>query len=262
MAKADKAVTPAGSKLPAKNDPWSKAVTETGGYGDENVRNEDIIIPRLKIVQAQTKSKEPEWKDGDIVEVVSKKSYGPAINVVPLLIWNSRVYFNDDFTMRCRAALGVVSTQGEFLTRVCSECEHSQWKDRDKPDCNLVHNLAIIEANDLRDASKNGVIIPPMILTLSGASAKIAKQIMTALRIQTRKENRPIFSLMLELQTQEVQGKKGNFYTYTHKIKSLPPELAPFLTALYKQYKAMNIDTDQAVAEEVQETDGHTDNTV
>ncbi len=221
---------------------WGEAVEDAGGYGDENIDNEDLKYPRLKIVQPSTKEK-GEAKDGDIVEVISGENYGDSIQVIPLNMWKSRVLFDDDYHLQCGSPDSLTSNSGDKSGTKCVECPESKWGDNnEKPPCNLQYNFAVAEVSQLKDAVKNKAMLPPLVINMSGANSTAAKEIQTALRMMTRKTNRPIFAFVLELKTDKGKSNKGSYYVYKFSIKNVPSEYAGYLTELYKQYQKVNID--------------------
>ena len=237
IAKAD---TP---KALAKDDKvWGDAVEQSGGYGDENIDNEDLKYPRLKIVQPSTQEK-GEAKDGDVIEVISGENYGNTIQVVPLNMWKSRVNFDEDYRLKCGSSDSLVANNGEKAGTKCVECSESKWGDNnEKPVCNLQYNFAVAEVSQLKGAVENKTMLPPLVINMGGANSTAAKEIQTALRMMTRKTNRPIFAFVLELSTEKGKSTKGQYFVYKFKIKNVPGEYAGYLTELYKQYQKVKIE--------------------
>lgn len=122
MAKKPTAVskTPAAPAAPAQQQPGTAVATaEEGkamilvgdqqdlshikagpGRGNENVKTEDLVIPRLEIVQSQSKclvTGAPEFidgaKQGDLINSVTRQNYGREVFIVPVhyakqwLVW-------------------------------------------------------------------------------------------------------------------------------------------------------------------------------
>jgi hypothetical protein len=73
-------------------------LTQGEGRGSENVSSQDLIIPRLEIVQATSpiKDEDEDAKDGYIYNSVTKEMYGNRVHVLPIffrkefLVWAIR----------------------------------------------------------------------------------------------------------------------------------------------------------------------------
>ncbi len=85
--------------------------------GTDNIGKEDLIMPRIKVVQAMTKEKH-ESQPGEWLHNISGKGYGKEVTVIPIVHWKSNIMFNDALKIECRSYDGKVDLEGKS----CNEC--------------------------------------------------------------------------------------------------------------------------------------------
>lgn len=134
--------------------------------GMENVDDEDIIQPRMKLNQSLSPMVEDELaKPGDYANSLSGTVYGPKIVFQPIIYGKTRIMWKglEESGWECRSEDGKV---GDVYGN-CKECKYSKWgNDKERgdstpPACNLVHNfLAIVREPE--DFVGDMIVIPFM----------------------------------------------------------------------------------------------------
>lgn len=216
--------------------------------GMEKLNPDDFTVPRLKLVQAQTKD------DGaqDHLGQWYRRDTGTYIKNPRLLmvgVAKSRVLFEKPYTGKsdplCRSDDSemprpefrfktlVVNGQSVDTTDLCEECLLSKWgENNERPACDLTENFAFITDDG-----------EPVVVSFSGSAAKVATQIKNLARVATIKHD----PLYIELSSRLEKGRIGNYYVpVVTKIADVPPVLAQ----IANQYNGINLAS--RAADEVQ----------
>jgi hypothetical protein len=99
-------------------------------YGFEETDSKDIIIPRIKDVQALSPERhDGEASEGDIINSLTKESV-KGLRFIPIKQYYSNINWNPDrgaeLRMLCRSLDGRVG-QGEEGSLVCAQCKKNQF---------------------------------------------------------------------------------------------------------------------------------------
>ena len=155
-------------------------VMGSADLGFENFTAEDMIIPRLRLMQPSSddvvgnKCKAGEFQDsltGDIL--------GTEVEVVLLKMQNGAVLFGDktkgEEGMLCRSPDGIMSMNGD----VCKDCPFGEyhmgeWKEEKPPRCSSTKDFTIVTRLSL-----SGLENRPMVMTFRRTSYKAGKSLAT-----------------------------------------------------------------------------------
>lgn len=212
------AVVPAGESLPS--------------FGAGNIRAENLIPPRVKVVQLMSKERSDGRADaGDFFNTLTGESYGPELKFAPIRTFMNRVLLVRDeklsevnaalkptgikldkssSTLRDRT-LDMVQGVGDVALR-CDECPLSQWQGREVPPlCTEVYNVAAItELGDL------------IFLQFQKTSARTGKQMFSMVRLGSA--GAAPYARFYEVKTNEISNTKGTFFEINaRKLQETPP---------------------------------------
>lgn len=182
----DKVEAPSAAKQPEvpKKDlavaPQGRAVATRGGgalagRGFENIEKSDLLLPRLKLLQAMSPEvNDLNQKPGTMFIGLSNKNYGEKIVVIPVLHFRSRIKWNpkdDGGGIDCSAPDGKTPRETKYAAN-CAACQYPNWRPEEKkkkdqqPQCTLYDNFLC-----LVDGATEPVIIP-----FERSKAKVAKK--------------------------------------------------------------------------------------
>lgn len=217
----------AGSMIVQSDVPPEYVRVEGPGRGSENVGTEDLIIPRLEIVQALSPAITPNdpgfipgAKQGDLINSASRKVYGDSVFVVPVhysklwLVWRDR--------QAGGGFLGAYGTPQEAEAR--AEKEGGQ-----KAGVSIVdtptHLCLLID-------TKSGEVNEIMI-SMPRTKAKISRQWNSMIKLAGGDR----FSRVYRIGTQSQKNAKGTFYNFT--VAQLGFPVRPVYEAAEKLYEAI-----------------------
>lgn len=103
--------------------------------GLENANSEDILIPRIKLLQAlspEVQEPNSNLKPGDFVNSVSGEKLPNPLTVIPILFLKSRIKFmprESGGGIDCRSQDGIRPSFGKMYQAFCKICQFSQWNE-------------------------------------------------------------------------------------------------------------------------------------
>ena len=180
----------------------------------ENVQQEDIIFPRMRLMQAMSDLvSSGEARPGEVLLNIDGHKYnepGKPIDIIPLFYWHSRIMFAPMDAwggVLCKAdngRMGIGNPGGECMT-----CDYKEWRTSDagkqvSPDCNRVHNFAVIcpsETGEHRIA----------ILPLSKTSFRIGTTLLNRMRVLKG----PSFAYAFRLSTEMREGSMAKYWAFS-----------------------------------------------
>lgn len=180
--------------------------------GSENVTKDDIIIPRLGLVQAlspETKKKEPEYiegiEQGQLFNTVTREIYGSEVLIVP-------VYFDKPYLLwRDRDSGGGFG--GQYLTMeeaeeaIAGQDDPDKWEATDTP----THICLVISGDKV-----NEIAIP-----MPRSKAKISRQLNSIIRMV----GGPRFSRVYKVSgVEEKNSKNQDFWNFKIEMVGYPSE--------------------------------------
>jgi len=165
-----------------------KALGGLNGDFTENMIEEDIVYPRLRLMQPLSDLvNEGVASPGQVVLNIDGHTYnapGGRIEFIPLYYWHSRLYFSsleDGGGILCRAEDG---KRGDGTPGgLCSQCGMKEWgmdgERRIPPSCLRIHNFAVLIP---KETGEHRIAILPF----SKTSFKVGSTILNRLRMQKR----------------------------------------------------------------------------
>ena len=190
-----------------------------------NIEQEDRIIPRLKIMQSNSPEvDEGIAKAGELVNSVSKKSYGKVINFVPVMWWKSRIDWaprDQGGEIICQARDAV--TGSNFGP--CAECDYSKWVQKEPPICTAIINiLGLIGAEVVA-------------ISFMKTSYTTGKQLINLFNYKRF----DIFNFQYELGTKQEENALGKFQVLYFKNMNTPVDDTTYkiCSAIYENFAQM-----------------------
>ena len=246
------------TKLAAPVGSTPDYVKRGNAEGLENVSPNDIVLPRIKLMQALS----PEvtagkFKPGDMVNSLTGLKYAGAIEFIPVLHYKSRMFWQDRSkgnAVLCSAPDGKKPIDPNAAPKIakqlkiavfpkainnCDECPFSQFateeddpKDR-APKCTYYHNFPILIKGDRL----------PSALAMSRTKLKVGQNLLSL--AMTAGEAIPIYSKYYKL-TSILEKKNNNTY-YNFVIEPAgwaTEEEYQHVSALCKSYKGLHINVE------------------
>ncbi len=180
--------------------------------GQTNLDAGDLIMPRIKIVQAMSgEAQNEDARVGDLYNTLTGENFGPELNFIPLLPFKQRIFISrPERRALIEAQLGRDLSEGDGLKcrsfdmytgqgdpgGPCNDCPLSKWRANEPPTCSETYNVAAMtELGDL------------IILSFSKSSAKTGKRLFSMLRLQHEKPWARVFTVT----TRRESNAKGTF---------------------------------------------------
>lgn len=174
--------------------------------GTDTIDPNDIVIPRLKIVQSTTQVKQvANLKDGEFYNSLTNEPYGAQVSIFVLLYWKSRVWFTDDFKMRGTIYMDAATKEQIKFGNEIEFCESNWDKGID------AFNYMVVTDKELNNALKKGELPFPSIYSCMSASMKYARQLNGKLKADSLKKL-PIYSHLITIKTQLEKFTKGQAF--------------------------------------------------
>lgn len=222
-----------------------------GNVGFENVRQEDITLPRLSIAQSispQVQKDDPlqikGLEVGQFFNTVTEQIYGETVRITPLFYFPSRILFpprGSNEPERCRATKldedGRL-IEGRITPEGCDACPHSVFRMQpdgsNRPDCTKFMNyICAIHRNDGR--------LEPIAWSVKSKMIKPTKR----WNGKIRAEPLPGFCLYFDFATKAERASKGTFYNIVYsKAFTVDDEKAPKLEALFAHWSNVEFKID------------------
>lgn len=225
MAKKDATVAIAGS-VATVNPSAAPALFETEmpdflkgqntERGSENVRTEDLVIPRIEIVQALSPVKDeseagyiPGAKEADLYNVVTRTLYGKAVLVIPIffrkefLVWKRRIKgqplnSTDQFQ-------GSYQSMEEAEAKIATMENPDGWEIIDTPQ----HFCLLLKSDGTTEEA---------VISMARTKAKVSRKWNSLIRIAGGDR----FSRVYELGGVKEENAFGKFYNYHVQMAGFP----------------------------------------
>lgn len=213
--------------------------------GSEEVRSEDIIIPRVELVQSLSKvrsKKDPAYiegaGEGDLYNNVTRRLYGPAVTVCP-------IYFRKEWLLWRDLDLGggfggAYPDQASAQTAVQQMEKPEEWEIVD------TNQHFVLVVND--DGS-----VEEAVISMAKTKAKCSRQWNSLVRIN----GGPRFSRLYEIRGIAEQNKVGQEY-YSLGVKNIgfvTEEIFKHAEQVYELVKSGAATVDRSVEEDAEEYD-------
>lgn len=169
-----------------------KAGLPTEIVGQDDIRKEDLLLPRVKLCQGGTKEvKDGKAKVGQFINSVTGEIYADdKLEFVPCAHFLQRIKFTEQLTVECIAS----DIKNGSLYGQCDRCNYKEFnlasgeKKAQGPECNLVYGFLGMVIKEL--ASKSPQIVDPCImLSITSTSTPCAKKILSTYKLSKTKLN-------------------------------------------------------------------------
>jgi len=216
--KTAEAPKPAKGTTALANRPQRPVARTTGaklsGKGFENLSREDILLPRILLLQAQSPQvMESDETPGTFFLNLGNKNIGAKITITPVLHYRSRIKWiprDDGGGIDCSAQDARVPGSTKYAPD-CASCEHKDWSNDPKkskkeqaPECVLYENFVVLVGDSTE----------PVILSMSKSSGKVAKKFYSMAAVKGGN----FFDYAYELTVAKDKNDKGQTY-FNYVIK-------------------------------------------
>jgi len=200
--------------------PLDYATQKVDLTGREHIDASDLILPRLKLLQATSDEcmdeDTPDAKPGKLFHSGAKEVFDPPIRTLFVAHTKSRGMFPKEDNPRFQGLSRCISRDGITGDTYgdCSECAYLKWGDRNEPPlCSDSHNFTALTP------------FGPAIVRFSRTSYKTARELLTTWHMSPK----PLFCHPVQLgvrrDTKEIQGKNVTFFKL--EVKWLQRETVP-----------------------------------
>lgn len=212
---------------------------ESAHEGLENVGSDEIILPRLAILQATSPlTREDGYKQGDLVNSLTGHNFGKKLEFFPLIFFVSRTNWVDNTVVGgpidCQARDGEHGTKKDaaHAMGLCQSCVFSQWSDGEPPHCTQFKNVLLIPK--VADAT-------PMAFSAKRSAVKPTNLFLSAAAMLRRKDKPvPFYGSSWFIESELKQNDEGTFYVprFTRGTLIEDPVAFMSLRSLYQEMKA------------------------
>lgn len=206
--------------------------------GFEEAHNEDIMIPRLKVMQAMSQERSDGIAvEGDIINSLTLES-AKGKKFIPIKVYYSNFRWNPDRTAEkailCRSYDGRIGNDGENML-VCADCRLNQFDNsktgRDaQPQCTTYINfLGILEDSPM-----------PVILSFAKTSFNEGKRLLSV----AKSMRKSLWAYSYIIDTKKNTKDKQSWYVLTTRMSgNTPQELQEVAYDIFKMYETAVLET-------------------
>lgn len=236
----DSAMTKSESSLPVKG------IVDGVVPGFEFLGKEDLIVPRLALVQAQSNCIDPTNDDapkaGQFVNTVTMDVYDSPVQIVALVFRKAAIMFGEKLgdPMLCRSLDAIIGTPNGPCIQ-CDDYYAGPWSDDNKPPkCTELFETAVALYDEETPL--------PLILSMSRTGVKMAKQWRTTAKYESARTRMPLFSQVYDVKSDYVQSDKGNYFKYiierNNKLEAAWQKFMPLYEMLVGMYHQGKVTSD------------------
>lgn len=211
--KREEALTTQTNKAPLARIP-------EGPIGQENIEPEDLVIPRIRLLQPLSKEVVERKSEAGHFAISITGEILPKLQILFFYHTKSRVCFARAIDKAAGEGVACISMDAKLGSRGenCAECALSMWDDTVKvadrvkgqktsgPECNLCFNYPCFVLN-----SQNPDM--PVALSVMRTSLKIGREINSFIRLCRAQWWTKVFEVYSELR----KGEKGSYYVFAYK---------------------------------------------
>lgn len=178
--------------------------------GFENFSIDDLIIPRIRLLQdSSTSVKAKQAESGMFQDSLTEELLGDKVEVVPLNFKNGAVFFRVGDGLVCKSNDGVSSFKGDL----CASCPFNEYHgafkaDGTPPKCKSTKEFLVLKRDSLENKAPY-----PMILTFLGGSYPAGKTMASMARLT----GEDIFNKSYIISKSIKPYKKGSAFVMTVK---------------------------------------------
>lgn len=240
--------------------------TNKGVSGLENIDSSDIVMPKVKLLQAMSlEASKGLGKPGEFLNVTTGE-VADMSDIILLCMQHSRIRFSTPFKRGeaplCRSLDGIRSTDGVE----CKNCQYADWDNiaegKNKPDCNLGYTWLAMPYNE------NGEYTIPFRVIVAGAGITEMKKFITNVNCTAAPLGLPMWVFRYEAKSEQVEKDGNIFFVPKFSIKKnadgspmfINPKFKDQIKGVYESWTSMmnqinKFDLDNA-DEMAQETEG------
>lgn len=208
-------------------------------YGFEETKPEDIIIPRIKVIQALSPERvDGEAVEGEILNSLTKEKLN-GIPFIPIKQYYTNIRWNPDrnadIRMFCRSFDGRIG-QDDTGSLICEQCKKNQFDNTKtgkeaQPTCTAFINfLGFFEGNPM-----------PVVLSFARTNYNEGKKLLSI----ARSMRVAIWNYAYTIESKKVSKDKNTWFIMVPKMKGeTSPEVRSLAFELYKAYENVAIKAD------------------
>jgi hypothetical protein len=263
MAKITKKLATPEQKAPAVQTQTDLAVPDyikqgAKGRGLENVNKEDLILPRIKLLQPLSPEvADKGMKEGHFINSLTGADYGDSITFIAITHFKSRIYWQDRDEgggMLCSSDNAAIprdlNAPGEIAKSLkmtgfkkpssCDDCPFRDWdneaaKEKDqKPKCTIFYNFPAIVSGDSI----------PVAISMDRTKIRAAKRLLSMSTYMG--SNIDMFAKMYKITA--VKEKKDQYTYYNMVVEPagfVSQEQFKLAEGLYDSFKKMTLRVEQ-----------------
>ncbi len=250
--------------VPSKGSASTAVVrsASTGGKrGLENVEQEDLTIPYLKILQGMS----PEVMDGDgkpgqLVNSLTGYTYPEELYFIPLMFTKRRIFWYDrndkeNTGMRCASINSKVPDTGKKYSAVCGNCQYAQWgQGGEPPQCSVIFSFPSLVLM-LPEGEEGNKLIST---SFTKTSMKAGKKLLSLASLASG----DLFDNVYKLSTKKETNDDGTYYILLVEkydtVGSLEDPMTNEIEALYAMLSTQGYKVDfedQSTSDSVEDGD-------
>jgi len=218
------------TKAITKQETTAIATPSHAPLGFDDIDMDDLIIPRLRLLQALSEAVTSEkGKSGQFQNSLTEEVFDGPLEFIPLMFKNGAVYFQPGEGLKCKSVDGVTSINGDR----CAECPFNEywkkWKDDKPPQCAGTKEFTIAQRSTITDAAPN-----IMVLTFMKTSFGLGKKLISMARLT----GQDLFANSYSLESIKTKNDKGTFFNFG-LAKGNPLDQKEYDAAMH-WYKTLN----------------------
>lgn len=213
--------------------------------GTEEEEAEDMVIPRLKLLQSiSTEVEEGTSKAGTIKHSLSGEEWG-SVQIIPICLRKSRILFEKDNPKGaplCFSPDGRINREGALCKTECPFDEAWRWKNNEQPTCPKALNFPclIVEDDKLTGDFASA--------TFMKSSFSIGQKLIYLRTISAM----PYWAFVYELASKTKKFKKGTAYVFTiRQIRKATAEEKERAEKIYNSIGGKLVTEEEVMEEEV-----------
>lgn len=214
---------------------------EHGREGKEMVRAEDIIIPRVAVIQALSPQvKERRAGLGDLFNIVTGANYGPEMSFIPLFFFTTQIMWDSP---NPGASIECLARDGEHGSRygACASCKYREFSTDNnglsvQPKCTTFKNILLLPyAEGVALTEQSPAVFSGKRTGIREISAFITRA--TSERFAGREL--PLYMGIWKVKTVEATNEKGSFYVPKFDFQNVVMDIneVRYLHGVYKSMK-------------------------
>ena len=215
------------------------AYDSSKAYGFEETKSEDIIIPRVKVIQALSPERQDnEANEGDIINSLTKENM-KGKRFIPVKQFYSNIYWNpdrdDELRIFCRSFDGRIGQNADG-TCLCEKCKKNQFDNTkvgkdSQPLCTAYLNfLGFFEDSPM-----------PVVLSFAKTNYNEGKKLLSI----AKSMRCAAWNYFYTLESKKVAKNKNQWYIITTRMDGqTSPELRSLAYNLFRTYETSQIKAD------------------